>query len=60
VAVQASPDVFTRFDLHRVEPAACVRTLHGAISKSPEELIPVELVREFNVIHPGFRKKVKT
>jgi restriction system protein len=60
VTVQASPDVFTRFDLHRVEPAACVRALHGAISKSPEELIPVELVREFNVIDPGFRKKVKT
>jgi restriction system protein len=60
VSVQASPDVFTSFDLRRVDPTACLRALHGAISKSPEELIPVGPVRELNVIDPRFRKKVET
>ena len=59
VTVQASPDVFLNFDLRRVEPVACVHALHGAISKSPEELIPVEPVFEFNVLDPH-SKKVKT
>ena len=60
VSVQASPDVFATFDLRYVDPAACLRALHGAISKSPEDLVPVEPVREFNIIDPRFKKKVKT
>jgi restriction system protein len=60
VTVQASPDVFLSLDLRRVDSAACLCALHGAISKSPEELIPVEPMHEFNVIDPRFGKKVKT
>ena len=59
VTVQASPDVFLSVDLRRVEPVACLRALHGTISKSPEELTPVEPVHDFNVLDPRF-KKLKT
>ena len=52
VSVRASPDILTSFDLRRVDPAACLRALHAALSKSPEKLTPVEPTFEFNVAAP--------
>ena len=52
VSVRASPDILTSFDLRRVDPAACLRALHAALSKSPEALTPVEPTFEFNVVDP--------
>ncbi len=52
VSVRASPDILTSFDLRRVDPAACLRALHAALSKSPEALTPVEPTFEFNAVNP--------
>ncbi len=57
VSVRASPDILTDFDLRRVDPAACLRTLHAALSKKPEELAPVEPIFEFNVANPSNKRK---
>jgi restriction system protein len=59
VSVRASPDIVAGFDLRRVDPAACLRTLHAALSKSPEKLTPVEPTFEFNVADAPFRKDSK-
>jgi restriction system protein len=59
VNVLASPDVFRALELSRVDPVACLRTLHGELSKNPEELIPAELVLGFNVVDPRFNKREK-
>jgi restriction system protein len=59
VSVLASPDIFAGFDLRRVDPAACLRELHAAFSKHPEELTPVERTFEFNVAKSPVRKIVK-
>ena len=57
VSVRASPDFSTSFDLQHVDPAACLRALRGALSKSPEELIPVEPVFELGVADSRLKKK---
>jgi restriction system protein len=57
VSVRTSPDLSTSFDLQHVDPAACLRALHAALSKSPEELIPVEPVFGLNVVDSRLKKK---
>jgi restriction system protein len=57
VCVMASPDVFLGFDLRRVDPAACLHALHAAVSKKPEELVPVEPIFEFNVAQRTSKRK---
>jgi restriction system protein len=52
VRVRASPDLFMSFDLRHVDPIACLRALHGTLSKSPEHLSPVEPTFEFNAADP--------
>jgi restriction system protein len=59
VSVIASPDVFLGFDLRRVDPAACLHALHAAISKKPDELIPVEAIFGFNVADRSSKRKEK-
>jgi restriction system protein len=54
VTVRVSRDIFRTIDLSRVEPNACLRTLHAAVSKSPDELAPVRPVLEFNMVDPRF------
>lgn len=59
VSVRVSPDILASFDLRRVDPAACLRALHAALSKRPEELTPVEPIFEFNIAESPPKKKVK-
>jgi restriction system protein len=59
VSVMASPDVFLGFDLRRVDPAACLHALHAAMSKKPDELIPVEPIFGFNVADRSSKRKEK-
>jgi restriction system protein len=59
VSVMASPDVFSGFDLRRADPAACLHSLHAAVSKKPEDLIPVEPRFEFNVTKQPLKKTAK-
>lgn len=59
VNVLASPDIFRALELSRVDPTACLHTLHGALSKSPDELIPAELALGLNVVDPRFIKREK-
>lgn len=54
VTVRASRDAFRTLDLAKVDPAACLRHLHAAVSKSPSELVPVRPVLEFDMVDPRF------
>ncbi|MDB5059653.1 MAG: restriction endonuclease [Chloroflexi bacterium] len=54
VTVRATREIFTRLDLSRVDPAACLRSLNASVSKSPTELAPVRPVLEFSMVDPRF------
>jgi len=50
----ATRDTLQQFDLTKVDPVACLKTLQASISKSPSDLIPVRPVLEFNMVDPRF------
>lgn len=54
VTVRTTREAFTQLDLSRVDPAACLKVLNAALSKSPAELAPVRPVLEFTMVDPRF------
>ena len=54
VTVRVTREAFLELDLTRVEPTACLRTVHASLSKSPDELAPVRPVLEFSMVDPRF------
>jgi restriction system protein len=54
ITVRTTRDVFTKFNLSKVDPLACLKTLNAGVSKSPAELVPVRPVLEFNMVDPRF------
>lgn len=54
VTVRTTHDVFTKMDLSKVDPLACLKTLNASVSKSPSELVPVRPVLEFSMVDPRF------
>ena len=56
ISVRAIRSVFTELDLTRVDPVACLSALNACISKTPDELVPIRPVLEFNMVDPRFVK----
>ena len=54
ITVRTTRDVFTKLDLSKVDPEACLKGLNASLSKSPDELTPVKPVLEFNMVDPRF------
>jgi restriction system protein len=54
ITVRTTRDVFTSFDLSRIEPEACLKNMNASVSQKPEELAPVRPVLEFNMVDPRF------
>jgi len=54
VTTRTTRDVFGALDLANVEPAACLRHLGASVSRSPDELLPVRPVLEFDMVDPRF------
>ncbi|MEO8606836.1 MAG: restriction endonuclease [Chloroflexota bacterium] len=54
VTVRTTRDVFTKMDLSKVDPLACLKALNASVSKSPAELAPVRPVLEFSMVDPRF------
>jgi restriction system protein len=47
-------DTLQDLDLGQVDPERCLRGLNALLSRSPEELVPVRPVIEFNMVDPRF------
>jgi restriction system protein len=54
LTVRTTREVFDSLDLARVEPFACLRHLGAGVSKSPQELLPVRPVLEFDMVDKRF------
>jgi restriction system protein len=54
ITVRTSRDTFMHLDLSKVDPIACLNVLNASVSKSPDELVPVRPVLEFNMVDPRF------
>lgn len=54
ISLRTTADRFSEIDLSRVEPAACLRHLNAAVSKSPTELAAVRPVLEFDMVDSRF------
>ncbi|MGH9024229.1 MAG: restriction endonuclease [Acidimicrobiia bacterium] len=52
VTVRTTRGAFSRLDLSKVEPVACIKTLNASISTSPAELVAVRPVVEFEMVEP--------
>jgi restriction system protein len=54
VTLRTTRDLFGELDLGRVEPLACLKHLGAGVSKSPNELVPVRPVLEFDMVDKRF------
>jgi restriction system protein len=54
VTVRTTRDIFMKYDLARVEPETCLKTLNASVSSKPDELAPVRPVVEFNMVDSRF------
>lgn len=54
VSLRTTRQVFGELDLAKVEPLACLKHLGAGVSKSPNELIPVRPVLEFDMVDKRF------
>lgn len=54
VTLRTTRDVFGELDLARVEPLVCLKSLGAGVSKSPNELLPVRPVLEFDMVDRRF------
>jgi restriction system protein len=54
VSVRSTRPVFEELQLDRVDPIACLRALNAAVSRKPDELVPIRPVLEFNMVDPRF------
>jgi restriction system protein len=57
VTVRTTREAFTALHLKDVDPVACLKVLRAAVSPSPEELLPVRPVLEFDMVDPRFIKE---
>jgi restriction system protein len=53
VSVRVTREEFGKINLSRVDPVACLKSL-GAVSKKPEELIPIRPIIEFDMVDRRF------
>lgn len=54
VSVRVTREDFSRLQLERVDPVACLATLGATVSKRPDELAPVRPVIEFDMVDRRF------
>lgn len=54
ITIRTSREMFTSFDLSKVDPQACLQRLNASVSKSPTELVPVRPVLAFNMVDSRF------
>lgn len=54
ITVRTNREDFDHRDLERVDPAACLKSLHASVSKAPDELAPVRPVLEFTMVDERF------
>jgi restriction system protein len=54
VTVRTTRDIFMKYDLARIEPESCLKTLNASVSSKPDELAPVRPVVEFNMVDSRF------
>jgi restriction system protein len=54
VTLRTTRDVFGELDLAHVEPLVCLKSLGAGVSKSPNELLPVRPVLEFDMVDRRF------
>jgi restriction system protein len=54
LTVRAAGDTLREFDLARVDPIACLKTLRAQVSRSPAELLPVRPLVDFNMVDKRF------
>ncbi|MGE0320357.1 MAG: restriction endonuclease [Hyphomicrobiaceae bacterium] len=54
VSLRTTRDQFMALNLRNVEPAACLKNLSAAVSRSPAELVPVKPILEFDMVDPRF------
>lgn len=57
VTLRVSRDDFLEINLKKVDPVACLISLKAAVSRSPEELIAVKPIVEFDMVDPRFVKE---
>ena len=57
VTMRVSRDEFSRIKLEKVDPVACLVSLKAAVSRRPDELIPVKPIVEFDMVDPRFVKE---
>jgi restriction system protein len=58
VSLRTTRDRFTALDLGRVDPLACLRHLHAALSPQPDELAAVRPVVAFDTVDTRFSDEV--
>jgi restriction system protein len=54
VSVRTTRNEFQDLDLRHVDPAACLKRLSAAVSRSPSELVAVKPIIELNMADPRF------
>ena len=54
ISVRVTEDVYQTFNLARVSPEQCLRSLRASVSRAPSELIPVKPIVEMSMIDPRF------
>jgi restriction system protein len=57
LTVRVTRDMFDEVDFSRVEPLACLKSFGAQISRSPQELLPVRPIVDFNMVDPRFVDK---
>ena len=57
VTLRVSRDDFLQINLEKVDPVACLTSLKAAVSRSPEELVAVKPIVEFDMVDPRFVKE---
>jgi restriction system protein len=57
VTLRVSRDDFLQINLAKVDPVACLTSLKAAVSRSPDELVAVKPIVEFDMVDPRFVKE---
>jgi restriction system protein len=57
LTVRVTREAFDEVDFSRVEPLACLKSFGAQISRSPQELMPVRPIVDFNMVDPRFVEK---
>ncbi|MFC7378033.1 restriction endonuclease [Brevundimonas sp. GCM10030266] len=54
ISLRVHRDAFAGLELRSVDPAACLKRLHAAVSRSPDELAAIKPVVDINMADPRF------